>query len=89
MLPFTVVTTVRNIGPQLLGLLQGGELAYRVHGTVSLDGALGLTMPFSRSGRLKLLDGGLALASGVADAAPSQCSTDAVLVPPRPYTKSP
>lgn len=53
--PFTVSTTTQNIGPQLLGLLQSGSLPYRISGTVSLDGVLGLTLPFSRSGHLDLL----------------------------------
>ena len=71
--PFTVVTTVQNLGPQLLGILRGGSLDYRVHGTVSLQGGLGLTLPFSRSGRLDPLSGGLGLASAVTDPTPSQC----------------
>ncbi len=56
--PFSVVTTVRNLGPQLLGVISTGEVDYRLHGTVSLTGALALTVPFSRSGRLDLLTTG-------------------------------
>ena len=45
--PFTVATTVQNIGPQLLGVLQSGVLDYRIHGTVTLQ-TLGLTLPYAR-----------------------------------------
>lgn len=63
LVPFTAVTTVRNLGPQLLGVLRTGGVDYRVHGTVQLTGTLAMTLPFSRSGRLDLLaDGGSLLA---------------------------
>ena len=55
LVPFTVVTTTRNLGPQVLGVLQTGSVDYRIRGTVQLAGALALTLPFSRSGRLDLL----------------------------------
>lgn len=58
--PFTVVTTVANLGPQIAAVAQTGALDYRLHGSVTLD-TLGLTLPFSRSGRLGLLQAGLAL----------------------------
>jgi len=51
LVPFTVVSTVRNLGPQLLGALSTGAIEYRVHGSVTLD-TLGITLPFSRSGLL-------------------------------------
>ena len=57
LVPFTVVSTVRNLGPQLLGVIRTGALDYRLHGTVTLD-TLGITVPFSRSGRLDLLTAG-------------------------------
>jgi len=63
--PFTVISTVRNLGPQLLGVVRTGALNYRLHGTVTLD-TLGITVPFSRSGRLDLLTTGTGL---LADAA--------------------
>ena len=81
--PFTGLTTLRNIGPQVLGILQSGSLAYRIHGTVSLDGVLGLTLPFVRSGRLNLLDGGLTLASSATEATPSRCSSTVTQIRPR------
>ena len=71
--PFTVVTTVRNIGPQLLGILRSGGVDYRVHGTVTLDGGWAFTLPFSRSGRLDPLGSGLALADAATRPAPSGC----------------
>ncbi len=57
LVPFTVVSTVRNIGPQLLGVLRTGAVDYRLHGTITLE-TLGITVPFSRSGRLGLFTGG-------------------------------
>lgn len=57
LVPFTVVSTVRNLGPQLLGVLGIGTVEYRVHGSITLD-TLGLAVPFSRSGRLGLLTAG-------------------------------
>ncbi len=81
--PFTVVTTVQNLGPQLLGILRNGSLDYRVHGTVSLQGTFGLTLPFSRSGRLDPLAGGLDLASAVGDPTPNRCSPVTPVAPPR------
>lgn len=77
--PFTVVTTVQNVGPQLLGILNTGRVAYRVHGTVTLTGALGITLPYSRSGELDPVADGLSLANGTADPSagrPSRCSPD-------------
>ena len=83
--PFTVVTTVQNLGPQLLGILNTGSVDYRVHGFVSLEGALGITLPYSRSGRLDPVADGLRLADaatggpgpggGSACAAPSPIPT--------------
>lgn len=61
LVPFSVVTTTRNLGPQLLGIVQTGNLAYRVHGTIQLAGSLGITLPFSRSGRLDVLSAGNAV----------------------------
>lgn len=57
LVPFTVVSTVRNLGPQLLGVISTGAVDYRLHGTVTLN-TLGITVPFSRSGRLDLLIAG-------------------------------
>ncbi len=72
--PFTVVTTVQNLRPQLLGTLHTGSVDYRVHGTVTFQGALGLTLPYSRSGHLDPLAEGLDLASSASDPARSRCS---------------
>ncbi len=57
LVPFTVVSTVRNLGSQLLGILGTGAVEYRVHGSIVLD-TLGFAVPFSRSGRLGLLTTG-------------------------------
>ena len=65
--PFAVTTTVANLGPQLLAVLQSGSLAYRIHGTVQLDGALPVTLPYGRAGRLDAATIGPAL---LADAGP-------------------
>jgi len=82
--PFTVVTTVGNIGPQLLGIIRSGTVNYRVHGIVALQGTLGITLPYSRSGRLDPLAGALNLASAVSDVTPSPCTAPTVVAaPPR------
>jgi len=70
--PFAVVTTVQNLGPQLLGVLRTGSIAYRLHGSITLTGALAITLPFSRSGRLDLIATGESL---LADAAAASSST--------------
>ena len=57
LVPFTVVSTVRNIGPQLLGVVRTGALDYRLRGSITLE-TLGLTVPFSRGGRLDLAAAG-------------------------------
>lgn len=57
LVPFMVVSTVRHLGPQLLNVLGTGSVAYRVHGSITLD-TLGITLPFSRSGRFGLLAAG-------------------------------
>lgn len=85
--PFTVVTTVQNLGPQLLGILRSGSLDYRVHGRVSLQGAFGLTLPFSRSGRLDPLAGSLDLASAAIDPTPSRCTVPAVHLTQQPLSR--
>ena len=63
LVPFTVATTVRNIGPQLLDIVSTGGVDYRVRGRVQLGGALPITLPFSRGGRLDLLAAGAQLLS--------------------------
>ncbi len=60
LVPFTVVSTVRNLGSQVFGVLRTGALDYRLRGSVTLD-TLGITVPFSRSGRLGLLAAGRGL----------------------------
>lgn len=72
--PFTVVTTVRNLGPQLLGVLRTGGIDYRLHGTVQLTGALALTLPFSRSGRLDVLSAGQDLLADAAAPSGTRCT---------------
>ncbi len=60
LVPFTVVSTVRHLGPQLFNILSTGAVDYRLHGSITLD-ALGVTLPFSRSGQFGLLTAGQAL----------------------------
>jgi len=57
LVPFTVVSTVRNLVPQLFGVLSTGAVEYRLHGSITLE-TLGITVPFSRSGRFGLLAAG-------------------------------
>ena len=75
--PFTVVTTVRNLGPQLGAIFRSGQVDYRLHGSVSLQGGLALTIPYSRSGRLDLLASGLGMALSPTEAQPSRCAAPA------------
>lgn len=78
LVPFTVVTTVRNIGAQLLNIVRSGSVDYRVHGTIALDELAGIALPYSRSGRLDPLAGSLDLVSSAADAgSPSACTPEA------------
>lgn len=67
--PLTVVTTVRNTDGQLENASGARPIDYRVHGSVALDGALGLGVPYSRSGRFDAA----VIASSGADAEPSRC----------------
>ena len=72
--PLTVTTTEQNLGAQLLAVIQSGGVDYRLHGTVSLAGGLGLSIPYSRSGRLDPVASGLDLALAAAGPAPSRCA---------------
>ncbi len=63
LVPFTVATTLRSLGLQVLDVVRSGGIEYRVRGRVQLDGALAITLPFSRSGRLDLLAVGARLLS--------------------------
>ena len=72
LVPFAVAVTERNLGPQLLTILRTGRVGYRLHGSVQLTGALAITLPFSRSGRLDLL---AAVQDVLADAAASASGT--------------
>ena len=63
LVPFTATTTMRSLGPQLWEVLRSGGVEYRLRGNVQLDGALGISLPFSRAGRLDLLAAGTRLLS--------------------------
>ncbi len=63
LVPFAATTTVRSLGPQLWDVLRSGGVEYRLRGSVQLDGALGISLPFSRTGRLDLLAAGARLLS--------------------------
>ena len=76
LVPFTVVTTARNLGRQVLGVLRTGGVDYRMHGTVQLAGALAITLPFSRSGRLDLLTAGGDLLADAAVPKTTRCETE-------------
>ena len=71
--PFAVALTQRNLGTQLLDVVNSGALAYRVHGSVQLTGSLGITFPFSRSGRLDLVSGGAGLLADATAPAANRC----------------
>ena len=72
----------RTSGRSSWKTLRSGILNYRVHGTVTLQGAFGLAVPYSRSGHLDLLAGGLEMASAAANLLTSPCSSP-VVVPSR------
>ncbi len=57
LMPFTVVSTMRNLVPQLFGVLSSGAVDYRLHGSITLE-THGVTVPFSRRGRFGLLAAG-------------------------------
>ena len=61
LVPFTVTTTVRNLGPQVLDVVRSGGVEYRLRGGVQLDGILAITLPFNRAGRLDLFGAGVRL----------------------------
>lgn len=82
--PFTVVTTVRNLGQQLLGVVRAGTVDYRLRGTVSLTGTLALTLPFSRSGRLDLLTTGEQLLADATAPSGTRCGAASPYAPSRP-----
>ena len=72
--PFAVTTTVLNLLPQLLDIVRTGAVKYRIHGTVQLDGALAITLPFSHGGRLDLVSLGSTLLTDVAAPAGTKCT---------------
>jgi len=72
LVPFTVVSTIRNLGPQLLGVVRTGAVQYRLHGSVTLD-TLGIILPFSRSGQLGLSTAGQELLTDAATSTPARC----------------
>ncbi|RYF03308.1 MAG: hypothetical protein EOO77_31275 [Oxalobacteraceae bacterium] len=72
--PFSVASNARNLGAQLLGTVSNGSLNYRVHGSIALDGPIGVTVPFSRSGRVDPLAGGFALLHAVTDPTVGACT---------------
>jgi len=57
LMPFTVVSTMRNLVPQLFSVLSTGAADYRLHGSIMLE-TQGVTVPFSRSDRFGLLAAG-------------------------------
>jgi len=73
LVPFTVVSTVRNVVPQLFGGLSTGAVEYRLHGFITLE-TLGITVPFSRSGRFGLLTAGQELLSDAAAPTGLRCA---------------
>ena len=73
LVPFAVASTLRNLGPQLLGIVRAGAVEYRVHGFITLD-TLGITVPFSRDGRFELLTAGPAVLADAAAPAVSRCA---------------
>ena len=73
LVPFTVASTIRNLGLQLLGVLRAGAVHYRLHGSITLD-TLGITLPFSRSGQFGLLAASQGLLADAATPATLRCA---------------
>lgn len=73
LVPFTVVSTLRSLGPQVLGVIRTGSLDYRLRGSITLD-TLGITVPFSRGGRLDLLTSGQGLLADAFSPTASRCT---------------
>lgn len=73
LVPFRVVTTVRNLGPQLLAILNAGGVDYRLHGTVQFTGVLAITLPFSHIGRLDPLAAAEGLLTDAAASIGARC----------------
>lgn len=73
LVPFAVALTPSNLGSQLLGVVSSGALDYRLHGSVQLAGSLGITLPFSRSGRLDLASDGPGLLADAAAPPTNRC----------------
>ena len=73
--PLSVLTTTRNLGPQLLEILRTGSVTYQLHGIVALEGGFGITVPYSRGGHLDPVAGSLGLASATSDITSSRCAS--------------
>ena len=78
LVPFAVAATVGNLGPQLLGVLRTGAVEYRLRGSVQLAGALAITLPFSRAGRLDLLSAGSSLLADATAPGGTRCAASSL-----------
>ena len=74
--PLSVETTAANLGAAVWGTVLDGP-TYRLHGTIQLQGMLGLTVPFSRSGQLDPVQGTHALVNIALAPSLSPCRTEA------------
>ncbi len=61
--PFTFAVTPDHLDNQVMSILRSGQIQYRVHGTVTIAGLLGIPIPYSRAGQMDLLSTGLQLAA--------------------------
>lgn len=75
--PLTVVTMAGNADGRVVDATSARSVDYRVRGLVALDGALGLSVPYSRSGRLDAAD----VASSGVNAEASRCLGSDIAVP--------
>ncbi len=78
--PLFVLAKVRNSGGQLVEFARARGVEYRVYGSVALDGASALNVPYSRSGHLDL-GSALDVASPTAEITPSRCTGSELAIP--------
>jgi LEA14-like dessication related protein len=81
LVPIAVETTIRNLAGQLMSTLETGSIVYRLSGVVQVAG-LPFGVPFSREGRLALIQAGEQYADITAGPGRTRCQLSSPLVEP-------